>query len=198
MPVLLLALAVSPAVADTTTPAAYPRIPAPEECNVQPVSIEEVSEILATPIAATSASPAPFAIPAGKLADGETATEVVAVLHQVFACTNAGDYLRVYAFFSDNFVRDFFAGTSLTADVVALLTAPPQPLPEDQRRIIRDVGPVRRLADNRAGVLVVLDEPDDPRREEPDYVILKQVAGRWFVDEIHEDVVGLGTPTDAP
>ena len=118
-------------------------------------------------------------------------------MHQVFACTNAGDYLRVYAFFTDDFVRDFFAGTALTDEVIAFLTAPPVPLPEDQRRIIRDIGPVQLLADGRAGVLVVLDEPDHPRSEEPDYVILEQISGRWLVDEIHEDTA-LGTSIAAP
>jgi hypothetical protein len=35
--------------------------------------------------------------------------------------------------------------------------------------------------------MIVLDEPDDPRTEEPDYAILEQVEGRWLGDELHED-----------
>ena len=34
----------------------------------------------------------------------------------------------------------------------------------------------------------MLDEPDDPRTEEPDFVNLERVEGRWLVDEIHEDI----------
>ena len=44
------------------------------------------------------------------------------------------------------------------------------------------------LPDGRARVVIVLDEPDDPRAEEPDTVILRKVDGRWLVDEIREDV----------
>jgi hypothetical protein len=47
---------------------------------------------------------------------------------------------------------------------------------------------VELLPDGRARVEIILDEPDDPRTEEPDTVILLQVDGRWLVDEIHEDV----------
>jgi hypothetical protein len=39
----------------------------------------------------------------------------------------------------------------------------------------------------------VLDEPDDPRTEEPDFVNLERVEGRWLVDEIHEDIGTAGT-----
>jgi hypothetical protein len=63
----------------------------------------------------------------------------------------------------------------------------PQSLPAGQRRIIRGIGEVELLRDGRARVVIMLDEPDDPRTEEPDTVILRQVNGRWLVDEIHED-----------
>ena len=194
---LQLGLAVYSASAQTATPAAFPLVPAPEACTGQPVSIEDLGAKLATPPAAAPATPTPLTLPDARPADAATAAEVFAVVHQVFACTNAGDDLRVYAFFTDDFVRDFFAGTALTDEVIAFLTAPPVPLPEDQRRIIRDIGPVQLLADGRAGVLVVLDEPDHPRSEEPDYVILEQISGRWLVDEIHEDTA-LGTSIAAP
>jgi hypothetical protein len=184
----LLALPIAPVVADTATPGAYPVVPLPEECVVEPVAIDAVASILATPEAALPANSTPFTVPDGALADTKTAAEVRAVLHGVFACTNAGDFLRVYAFFTHDFVRDFFAGTPLTDDVVALLTAPPRPLPPEEQRIIREIGRVRLLADGRAGVVVILDEPDDPRREEPDYVILERVGDRWLVAEIHEDI----------
>jgi hypothetical protein len=195
--VIVLALIAIPAAAETATPAAFPVAPDPADCVTAPVAVETIGAMLATPSASSPASPAPFTLPDGEPADPQTAGEVASVLHQVFACTNAGDLLRVYAFFTDDFVRDFFAGTSFTADVAAFLTAPPQPLPPDQQRIIRDIGPVLLLADGRAGALIILDEPDDPRQEEPDFVILRQVGDSWLVDEIHEDPVR-ATPVTAP
>src|SRR5690606_31270033 len=122
----------------------------------------------------------------GAPADAATADAVKATLLQVFACANAGDPLRFASLYTDQFLRDFFGGVP-QADLDAFLGMPPQPLPAEQQRIIRGVGDVELLPDGRARVVIVLDEPDDPRTEEPDTVILRQVDGRWLVDEIHED-----------
>jgi hypothetical protein len=118
---------------------------------------------------------------------------VIATLRQVFACANAGDVLRVASLYTDDFVRDFFAGVP-TGDLLEFLAIPPQPLPEDQKRIIIRFGEVQLLPDGRAGVVIVLDEPEDPRTEEPDYAILERIDGRWLVDELHEDAGDGGTP----
>ena len=192
------------AVAQSVTPAAYPTTPDPAECVVAPVSLDALIATVGTPVPGEEipvpepATPEPFVVPPGEPADAETSAQVIATLHEVFACTNAGDFTRVYALFSDDFVREFFAQTPLTADVIAYLGAPPQPLPEDQQRIIVRFGEVRMLGDGRAGVVVVLDEPDDPRTEEPDYAILERVDGRWLVDEIHEDGgIAAATPESA-
>ena len=107
-----------------------------------------------------SASPAAFAVPPGVPADSATAAEVIATLRQVFACTNGGQVLRVYALFTDAFIREFFAQTPLTPEVTAFLAATPRPLPDEQRRIIRGFGDVQILDDGRAGVLIILDEPE--------------------------------------
>ncbi len=173
------------------TPEPFPVAPHPAECIVSPRPLAEVVAVLSAAPEATTHAPeidaTPFVIPPGKPADAETAADVETALRQVFACTNAGDFLRIFALFSDDFLRDFFAGVPIDDGVIALLGAPAQPLPADQQRIIRGFGEVRLLADGRAGVTIILDEPDDPRHEEPDYAILKRVDGHWLVDEIHED-----------
>jgi hypothetical protein len=179
--------------AQSATPEAYPIAPDPAACVVAPMAMDDLVMTVGTPspgeetLAPEPATLEPFVIPPGEAADAETAAAVIATLHEVFACTNAGDFPRVYALFTADFTRDFFAQTPLTPDVIAFLGAPPQPLPTDQQRIIVRFGEVQMLDDGRAGVVVVLDEPDDPRTEEPDFAILKWVAGRWLVDEIHED-----------
>jgi len=179
-------------LAQSATPAAYPVAPDPSECKVQPASPEEISTILGTEVVKPAGSPAPFVIPPAKPANTETSTEVIATLRQLFACANAGDALRVASFYSDDFVRDFFGGVPV-ADLLEFLAVPPQPLPEAQKRNIIRFEPVQILPDGRAGVVIVLDEPDDPRIEEPDFAILEQVEGRWLVDEIHEDPVAAST-----
>jgi hypothetical protein len=197
----LVAIAVmGPAFAQVATPAPFPTAPDPAECVVSPRPLEEVVAVVGTPVSGpeeSAASPTPFVAPVGQPADDETASAVVATLRQVFACTNAGDYLRVFALFSDDFLRDFFVATPMAGEVTALFAAPPQPLPAEQQRIIVRIGKVEMLGDGRAGVVIVLDEPDDPRTEEPDYAILAHIDGRWLVDEIHEDggaTVDIATP----
>ena len=196
---VLAASSLSGAAAQGATPAPYPVAPDPAECTVAPRPLDEVVAVVGTPGAgATSsvaASPTPFARPSGEPADAETTAAVTATMRQVFACTNAGDYLRVYALFTDDFVRAFFVGTPLTPEVGAFLAAPPRPLPADQQRVIVRFGEVERLADGRVGLVVVLDEPDDPRTEEPDYVLLVEAGDRWLVDAVIEDGGLAGTPT---
>jgi hypothetical protein len=192
---LVLGFTAGGTLAQSATPAPYPAAPHPDECDVGPTRVEGVLAILATPAAAPVASPTPFAIPDGWPADTETTIDVVDTLHEVFACANAGDPSRVASLFTADFVRAFFGEASLD-DVAAWLALPPRPLPETQQRVIVRIGEVQLLPDGRAGVVIVLDEPDDPRSEEPDYAILELVGGRWLVDEIHEDGgAAVATPT---
>jgi hypothetical protein len=178
--------------AQSATPAAYPIAPDPSECTVEPASPEEVATILGAPVADPAGTPAPFVIASGTPADAETSAAVVATLRQVFACANAGDPLRVANHFTDDFMRNFFASVPV-GDLLEFLAVPPQPLPDDQKRFIIRFEQVEILPDGRAGVVIVLDEPDDPRTEEPDFAILERVEGRWLVDELHEDPGAAGT-----
>ena len=197
--VVLLAGGSADAAAQDATPAPYPVAPDPAECVVAPRPLAEVVTVVRTPAAGApaplAASPTPFVRPPGAPADPETAAAVTATIRQLFACTNAGDFLRVYALFTDDFLRAFLAGTPLTADVQAYFAATPVPLPTDQRRVIVRFEEAQQLADGRVGVVVVLDKPDDPRTEEPDYVILVEAGGRWLVDAVIEDGGPAGTPT---
>ncbi|MDQ3228026.1 MAG: hypothetical protein M3Q50_15530 [Chloroflexota bacterium] len=193
---LLLALSASNSGGQPATPAVYPVAPAPSECVIASVPLEEIVAIRETPVPDAAAIPAPFTIPAGRPADTETTVDVIATLRQVFACANVGDPLRCASLYSDDFLRSFFGGVPRD-DVIAFLSLPPQFFPEDQKRVIIRFGKVQLLSDGRAGVIIVLDEPDDPRREEPDYAILERIDGRWLVDEIHEDGGAIAT-TPAP
>ena len=191
--ILLSLAATESAVAQAATPAAYPVAPDPRECVIEPATEEEIEVTLGTPVAEPTDSSTPFMPAAGEPADAETSAAVIATLRQVFACANAGEPLRVASLFTDDFVRGFFGGVP-REDLLGFLALPPQPLPDDQKRIIIRFGQVHLLPDGRAGVLIVLDEPDDPRTEEPDFAILERIEGRWLVDELHEDGGAAGTP----
>ena len=87
-----------------------PATPDPAECVVEPrpASFFEplVAEILtATPTARHDATPlAPEE--AGEPVDAATEAEVVALLRQVVACANAGDFPRLAALFTDDAARE--------------------------------------------------------------------------------------------
>jgi hypothetical protein len=177
--------------AQEATPAAisFPVTPDPADCVVAPRALEEIVAIAATPGLTGSVGMAtPYVPPTGESADDATTRVVTDTLLQVFACANAGDPLRFANFYTDRFLAFFFGGLP-TEDVAGFLALPPQMLPQEQQRIIREIGDVQMLPDGRAGVVVVLDEPDDPRTEEPDFVILRQIDGRWLIDEVHEDAL---------
>lgn len=171
---------------EMATPGPFPQTPDAAACVAEALTVEDVLAALVAP-AATPAVATPDAVVAGGMAaDAATADAVRATLLQVFACANAGDPLRFASLYTEPFLRDFFGGVP-QSDLEAFLGMEPQPLPAEQQRIIRGLGDVELLPDGRARVVIVLDEPDDPRTEEPDTVILRQVNGRWLVDEIHED-----------
>jgi hypothetical protein len=173
-------------LAQAATPLPFPATPEPAECIVAPAVMADVLDLLATPVAASPvAASEPLAIPDGAAADEETAAAVVATLRQVLACANVGDPLRFTALFTDDFIREFYAGAALS-DVIRFLSFASQPLPVEQRRAIVPVGAVEMLDDGLAGMTIVLDEPADPRTEEPDYAILEEVDGRCLVDGVRE------------
>lgn len=171
---------------DLATPGPFPQTPEPAACVAEAITTEDVLAALGSTAATPAVATPGVATAQGKPADAATADAVKATLLQVFACANAGDPLRFASLYTDQFLRDFFGGVP-QADLEAFLAMAPQPLPAEQQRIIRGVGDVEILPDGRARVVIILDEPDDPRTEEPDTAILRQVDGRWLVDEIHED-----------
>lgn len=174
------------------SPEAWPQTPDPAACVIAPSSADAILAVLdaaATPAAMLAATPAatPLALTApGEPADAATTEAVHQTLYQLFACANAGDPLRFASFYTDPFLVEFFGGAP-RGDLEAFLATPAQPLPDEERRIIRGIGDVELLADGRARVVIVLDEPSDPRTDEPDTVLLREVDGRWLVDEIHEN-----------
>jgi hypothetical protein len=171
---------------EMATPGPFPQTPDPAACVAEARTVDDVLAVLAAaPATPAFATPDAVAEP-GTPADAATASAVKVTLVQVFACANAGDPLRFASLYTGPFLRDFFGGVP-QADLEAFLGLAPQPLPTEQRRIIRGLGKVDLLPDGRARVVIILDEPDDPGTEEPDTVILREVNGQWLVDEIHED-----------
>lgn len=142
-----------------TDPATDPRIPAPEECTIDPLSPEAV-QALATRSAGT---PIPVATGSGWIggtpADMQTVRAIRTTLRAQTACLNAGDMRRAFAFYSDRVLRQLaMAGPTLSTangedvDLLTLLHQPVVPLPVNQRLQVPEVTSVLVMADSRLAV----------------------------------------------
>ena len=193
-----LALGTARATAQDATPAAFPVTPDPAECQVAPRPRDEVLALLAaTPVAAASpAAGLPTSVatedqlPAGESADPATVAAVVATAYELIACNNAGDFARVFAFYTDDLIRRVFGGDpALAAQVGRALAATPAPMAATRTELL-DVRGVRVLADGRVGAVI---EDRNPQRTAAFFAILVRAGDRWLVDG-QIDIQVAGTP----
>jgi len=193
---LTLLLAVPPwAAAQDATPGpgagAFPIDPAPAECQVAPRAIGELIRLWYGPEGAAGASPVPaeaptaVTIPVGVPADEATVAGVVATVREVFACFEAGDFLRAAALYTDDLARAFGPGPGTSeADARAFLAAPPAPETAAAASLIVAIADATVLADGRVGAFVVEQSADEGTHVA--YVILERAGARWLVDEVIE------------
>ncbi|HEY7032163.1 MAG TPA: nuclear transport factor 2 family protein [Thermomicrobiales bacterium] len=173
------------------SPTANPLAPAPEDCTVEPISLDRLTPLIATPVPAVEpaaspvGSPTPFAMPEGRQADEATVSAITAAVHEYFACVNAGDYARAFALFSDDLLREYLAGAiagGSTAQQILDGLPPAQPLPADQRTLIYGIDDVRVLPDGRVAALVIGDDLSKPNPPGPALIYFVEVDGRWLGD----------------
>ena len=181
-----------------------PVVPDPAECVVEPRTADEIRDLAGAraPLGQAPGAASPTArstTPPSHPADPETVAGIVATVRQFVACVNAGDELRGYALYTDEFVR-----TAVFVD--ASLDQPAVPEPPERRVTLLDVVYVREYSDDRVGAVVVIDDPLAPSPAEPYFFVFAKVGDRWLFDEwpattfladgSSED--GTGEPTVAP
>ena len=165
--------------------------------SVEPRGAEFFQSLAGTPAAATEdgsgsqaadATPTPFAMPEGETADEATAAEVGALYEQLIACVNAGDFLRVYALYSDDYVQ-----RNLSEELLSTLPATPVPSEQSMQSEFGGVLDARVLDDGRIAALVTTSNPQSG--EVILFAILRRDSDRLRIDE--EQVVEAETPTAA-
>ena len=181
-----------PARAQAATPGPGRDVPLPEECRVEPRSLESL-QALATPAAGVAPEPVrsvgtPVALPPGEPLDAATLAVVTATAREVIACENAGATLRTLSLYSDAFLRRYFGQPGLFTESRYAVMTTPRPLPPERQVALVEVRDGRRLADGRAGAVVVVDDPTDPpdRRPSASFLFFAQEYGRWVVDDAIE------------
>jgi hypothetical protein len=178
-------------VATPSTPAAV-STPVVTECTVQPRTVGGVNEIASTartpgPGTPTLDEAIPYVKPEGTPASSQAIDGVMATMEQFIACANAGEYLRILALFSDDFIRNYAGEIGIPlAEGDLLLT--PSPASEDERALVANVTDVIELPDGRVSALATFSASDDP--EETVMVVFTldydSDKERWLIDDFRE------------
>ena len=179
-------------VAQDATPAG--EVIDPAQCQVEPRAAEEIEQLIAGTTAGTEATPGAAEDAAqGEEADAATVEAVTATYRELVGCLNAGEYLRVYALYTDDYVRRYFAETGQTIEQLQTTPAPDQ----QQGTALVGVSDVRQLEGGRVGARV---ETANPTVEGTIVInaILVQEGDRYLIDdETVVDASEQGTPQAA-
>jgi hypothetical protein len=123
-----------------------------------------------------AATPAPFAMPEGQPAESAVVAEVTSLFEHLIACINAGDYLRVYALYSDEYLV-----RNLSADTINSLDATPAPTQESMQSAFGGVLDARQLEDGRIAALVTTRTAQSG--DLLLFAVLRRDGERWLIDE---------------
>jgi plastocyanin len=142
--VLSMLLFAHPAViAQDATPAAG-EVVDPAECQVEPRTVEELQQLVGT--ASEGAEATPGAAQAGSMegedADEATVQAVNQTYREVVACLNAGEFLRVYALYTDDYLRRTLANSGIDLEQIQATPAPDR----QETTALVGVSDVRQLA----------------------------------------------------
>lgn len=198
----LLALGLRTASAQDATPIS----PDPELCVVETRPVEEIMAIIGEPapegageaVSILQATPEAFALPTGTPADEATIAAIVAAVHQLTACYNAGDFLAGFSLLTDEFIQSQIPLSVFDADFIAVVEGTPVALVEDLQTTVLAVRNVIVLEDGRVAALYDYSSPT-PQVEgiegvETDLFIFENVDGAWLLDETVENVEGTHGP----
>jgi len=122
-------------------------------------------------------------MPEGEVADDATVAEIAALYEQLVSCLNAGEFLRAYALYTDDYLV-----RNLSAEAIEGLSATPVPTEEAMRSTFGDVLDARMMDDGRVAALISTSNPQVG--ETIILAILTNEEGRWLIDD--ESVVEVG------
>lgn len=183
---VLLILGRTAAASSGATPTPY--APAPELCRVTPRTFDELISLAATPTNGTpEPTPTPGPIPKGTSADLETSDAVIAMVHELVACFNAGELLRAYGLYSDNYLHRLMSRQDLTTRAAYDSLSTPLPSTPGQRAQVLDIRGVRLLPDGRIGALVTIKHAVVPVPKTFFFVFIKN-DGEWKIDDIRGEI----------
>jgi hypothetical protein len=154
------------------------------ECDVEPLTDEEVATLTqaaATPVAATPAPVSPATFPEGDPVDPVILDLLVRTLREVDACAAAGDLPRLLALYTEAAIEQLV----LAPEPVPIVPGQPPadfsvPLPDQPQDLTPALTAAVLLEDGRIAAQVTTVEPGNPT----DIVWFVEVDGRWLIDDI--------------
>jgi hypothetical protein len=188
----LLARGTGLVTAQNATPEAI--VPAPTECTVQPRSLASLRALSEASGGArrTPLPPDGFALPPGLPADAVTTAAIGDALRELIACLNARDEPRIYALYSDGYLRPLIAGRSFDESAGATPIGPVA-MPREAWTTIQVMREVRVLTDGRAACLALIHTPEGAADL---LVVFVKVGDRWLVDELAQRLAKEDTRDD--
>jgi hypothetical protein len=180
---LALVIVAAVCLGSVAAPGIRAQTPATGHCDVSPRAVEDLTAILATPVPA-GGSPVAYSAPVGLPVDDDIAAEIEATIAHLFACLNAGETLRAYALYSDDYLRHILATQSPT-ELTA--SATPRPIDADEHTIVLGVENPQRLPDGRVYTTVILDPALIPVQKRFGFFLVKQ-DGRWLIDDVLDEL----------
>ena len=167
--------------------------PNPRECRIPPRTIESLAALLDAPEQTGDAAPVDSEATEGEPADAETVARVTETVRELFACQNDNDFLRVFAFFTDDYLRRSFAAAGTTQEDLDFFAVATGALAPEERQAVA-VRAVRVLPDGRVRALVVGRNPAADPPEFADFTIFVEQDGRYLIDDVVSQQVGTPTP----
>jgi uncharacterized cupredoxin-like copper-binding protein len=137
-------------VAQDATPAG--EVVDPGQCQVEPRAVEDIEQIANSTAEGAEATPdaAQAGAMEGESADEATVEAVTATYRELIGCLNAGEYLRVYALYTDDYVRRSIAESGQTLEQLQATPSPDQ----QQTTALVGVSDVRQLDGDRVAARV--------------------------------------------
>jgi len=125
--------------------------------------------------------PSPSEFRMGTPASVQTVAAVTLVAREVIAAFNAGAPLRAFLHFSDDHFR---RQGELTAEEIAVLRTPVQPLPPEEQETVVALREARQLSDGRVSAILISNYPviGETRK----VLIFVRSPERWLIDAVIE------------
>lgn len=193
---MVVAGTVAAAAQEATPGAGLPVTPNPAECTVEGPTIDEVlARAGVTPIAGTpsaegevGATPEPFALPEGEVADEAMVAAITGTMREVLACYNAGNFLAYVEFLTDDGFREYAAEPISEEEVEFFRTGTPQVVPEAFYATLVAVREARVQEDGRVGALV--DSIVAAETQVDFFIFEEQGDGTYLIDAVVEGLAG--------